>query len=44
MIAHALGINPLMMEAENKVYKELYTDLLERLLGERYGKTDINED
>lgn len=44
MIAHALGINPLMMEAENKVYKELYTDLLERLLGENHGKTDTNED
>lgn len=44
MIAHAIGINPMMMEAENKVYKELYADLLERLLGENHGKTDTYKD
>lgn len=32
LIANALGINPLMTVAENKVYKELYCDLLDRML------------
>lgn len=40
-IASALGINPMMMEAENKVYKELYQELLERVLGN--GKTNTDE-
>lgn len=31
MIPEILGCNPLMMEAENKVYKELYHELLEKV-------------
>ena len=44
MIANALGINPVEVVAENKVYKELYLELLERVLGDRDGKTHRNED
>lgn len=36
-----LGLNPLEMEIENKVYKELYHELLERVIKD--GKTDIYE-
>ena len=43
-IAYSLGLNPMMMDAENKVYKELYESLLNRVLGVRYGETDIDED
>ena len=43
-IAYSLGLNPMMMDAENKVYKELYESLLNRVLGVRYGETDTNED
>lgn len=42
-IAHSLGINPLMMEAENKVYKELYERMLNWVLGVRHGETDTDE-
>ena len=44
LIANALGINPVEVVAENKVYKELYLELLERVLGERDGKAHCNED
>lgn len=44
LIANALGINPVEVVAENKVYKELYLELLERVLGDRDGKTHCNED
>lgn len=44
-IAYALGLNPMMVDAENKVYKELYKELLDKVLrGEINGKTDTNED
>ena len=43
-IAYSLGLNPMMMDAENKVYKELYESLLNRVLGVRYGETDTDED
>lgn len=43
LIGNALGINPLITTAENKVYKELYMDLLERILDRRNGKADFNE-
>lgn len=43
-LAYSLGLNPMMMDAENKVYKELYESLLNRMLGVRYGETDTNED
>ena len=33
LIANALGINPFMTIAENKVYKELYYSLLDKALG-----------
>lgn len=35
-LAYGLGINPVEMEVENKVYKELYNDLLKRVLHEAY--------
>ena len=44
LIANALGINPVEVVAENKVYKELYLELLERVLGERDEKTHCNKD
>lgn len=42
LIGNALGINPVEIVAENKVYKELYTELLERILKD--GKADSDED
>lgn len=42
LIGNALGINTVEIIAENKVYKELYTELLERVLKD--GKTDSEED
>lgn len=44
LISSALGINPLMIEAENKIYKELYTELLDKLLGGVHEKTNTFKD
>ena len=43
-LAYSLGLNPMMMDVENKVYKKLYESLLNRVLGVRYGETDTDED
>lgn len=37
LIGNALGINTALVAAENKVYKELYLELLERVLGNEKG-------
>ena len=35
LIGNALGINPAALEVENRVYKELYLELLDKALGGR---------
>ena len=43
LISRGLGIHPEYEEAKSQVYKELYDELLERMVNKN-GKTDIDED
>ena len=40
LIGNALGLNPAALEVENRVYKELYLELLDRVLGGDKVKTE----
>lgn len=43
LISRGLGIHPEYEEAKSQVYKEMYDELLERMMNKN-GKTDIDED
>ena len=43
LISHGLGIHPEYEEAKSQVYKEMYDELLERMVNKN-GKTDIDDD